>query len=166
MTTATKSATRNPSPISVRKSVLVNAPQVHAFTVFTEQHGTWWPLQTHKIGKQPAQTAIIEPRAGGRWFERSADGVECDWGRVLIWEPPHRIVLSWDIGANWQYDPELGTEVEVKFIAEGPSRTRVELEHRHLERYQDQAGAMQGIFDSEGGWTGILRRFSEVAAKG
>lgn len=147
----------------VRKSVLVNAPQAHAFAVFTEQHGAWWPLQNYHIGAKPAQTAIMEAREGGRWFERSSDGVECDWGRVLVWEPPHRIVLSWDIGANWEYDPGLGTEVEVRFIPEGPDTTRVELEHRLLERYGAQAATMQATFDSEAGWNGILREFARSA---
>jgi uncharacterized protein YndB with AHSA1/START domain len=154
------------SELVVRKSVLVNAPQAHAFVVFTEQHGTWWPLKTHHIGANPAQTAIIEPRVGGRWFERSSDGVECDWGRVLVWEPPHRIVLSWDIGADWKYDPELGTEVEVRFISKGRDTTLVELEHRRLERYGAQAETMQATFDSERGWGGILQGFAQAAAKG
>lgn len=149
----------------VRTSVLVNAPQAHAFAVFTEHHGTWWPLNTHHIGADPARTAIIEPAVGGRWFERSGDGVECDWGRVLVWEPPHRIVLSWDIGADWKYDPTLGTEVEVRFIAEAPDTTRVELEHRHLERYGARADTMRATFDSERGWGGILRGFAQAATR-
>jgi uncharacterized protein YndB with AHSA1/START domain len=154
------------SELVVRKSVLVSAPQAHAFAVFTEQHGTWWPLKTHHIGADPVQTAIIEPRAGGRWFERSRDGVECDWGRVLVWEPPHRIILSWDIGADWKYDPKLGTEVEVRFLSQGPDTTLVELEHRRLERYGAQAETMQATFDSERGWGGILQGFAQAAAKG
>ncbi len=158
--------TVNRAQLVVRKSVLVKAPQAHAFAVFTEQHGTWWPLKTHHIGAAPAQTAIIEPRAGGRWFERSSDGAECDWGRVLVWEPPHRIVLSWDIGANWKYDPKLGTEVEVRFLSEGPDTTRVELEHRRLERYGAQAETMQATFDSERGWGGILQGFAQAATRG
>ena len=161
-----KNEVGNRTQLVVRKSVLVNAPQTHAFAVFTEQQGAWWPLTTHYIGAASAQTAIIEPLAGGRWFERSSDGDECDWGRVLVWEPPHRIVLSWDIGADWKSDPQLGTEVEVRFIAEDPATTRVELEHRHLERYGAQAETMQTTFDSEGGWSGILRGFAQAAAKG
>jgi uncharacterized protein YndB with AHSA1/START domain len=149
----------------VRKSLRVNVPQAHAFAVFTQQFGSWWPLSTHHIGAAPAQTAIIEPRVGGRWFERSSDGIECDWGQVLVWEAPHRIVLSWDIGAQWKYDPKLGTEVEIRFISEDANTTRVELEHRHLERYGDQAEKMQKTFDSEGGWSGILRRFAQMAVK-
>jgi len=149
---------------AVRKSTLVHAPQAHAFTVFTERMSDWWPLQSHHIGSQPAQRAIVEPRAGGRWFERAADGSECDWGRVVTWEPPHRLVLSWDIGADWKSHPGLGTEVEVRFIADGPDTTRVELEHRHLERYADKAAEMRGIFESDGGWGMLLAAFAKAAA--
>ena len=151
--------------LTVRKSVRVDASQAHAFKIFTEELGTWWPLTTHRIGAQPPQTAIIEPRAGGRWFERSSDGAECDWGRVLVWEPPHRIVLSWDIDADWKSAPGLGTEVEVRFVPEGAGATRIELEHRRLERYGAKAEAMQGVFDSERGWSGILRGFAHAATK-
>lgn len=151
-------------PAVVRKSVLVNAPIAHAFQVFTEQHGTWWPLATKFIGAAPAQTAIIEPKVGGRWFERSADGAECDWGRVLVWDPPHRLVLTWDIGSDWKYDPNLGTEVEIRFIAESPGTTRVELEHSRLERYGALADNMRAVFESEGGWGGILRDYVEAVS--
>lgn len=150
---------------SVRKTILVNAPQAHAFAVFTQRLGDWWPLQRYHIGGKAVQTAILEPRVGGRWFERAADGSECDWGRVLIWEPPHRLVLSWDIGADWKFHPGLGTEVDVRFIAEGSDSTRVEPEHRRLERYADKAAEMRGIFDSEGGWGMLLATFAQAAAK-
>jgi uncharacterized protein YndB with AHSA1/START domain len=150
--------------LAVKKSVTVNAPQKHVFTVFTEGHGAWWPLETHHIGAQTPQTVIIEPRAGGRWFERAADGTECDWGRVLLWEPFGRLILTWEISAQFTRHPNLKTEVEVRFIAEGSERTRVELEHRLLENYGEQAGMMQSIFDSDGGWTGILTRFAAQAA--
>jgi hypothetical protein len=82
--------------LAVRKTVTVNASQKHAFTVFTEEHGAWWPLETHHIGTKTPQTVIIEPRAGGRWFERAVDGAECEWGKVLVWDPFGRLVLSWD----------------------------------------------------------------------
>ena len=154
-----------PSSFAVRKTVTVNAPVKHAFRVFTEEHGKWWPLDTHHIGKVAAATAIIEPHVGGRWYERGVDGTECVWGKVLAWEPPHRLVLAWQLTADWRYDLTLETEVEVSFVAEGPGRTRLELEHRHLDRYRDQAGVMRSIFDSEGGWTGIVARFA-VAAEG
>jgi uncharacterized protein YndB with AHSA1/START domain len=148
---------------AVRKSVVVHVSQASAFSLFTEQHGLWWPLETHHIGSQPAQTAVIEPRVGGRWFERSSDGVECDWGRVLVWEPPRRIVLAWQIGSDWKFNPNLITEVEVRFTAEGRDKTRVELEHRNLDRYGDTADAMQKAFDSPGGWEGALANFATLA---
>jgi uncharacterized protein YndB with AHSA1/START domain len=150
--------------LSVKKSVLVEAPQAHAFTVFTERQGSWWPLASHHIGKAPAQTAIVEPRVGGRWFERGVDGSECDWGHVLVWEPPDRLVLRWEINAEFQHDPDLETEVEVRFVAVGPRSTRVELEHRHLERYGDKAEHMLAGLDSEGGWSSLLQLFAAAAA--
>lgn len=149
----------------VRKSVVVNAPQEHAFAVFTEQLGSWWPLMHYHIGEEPPETAVMETQVGGRWFERSSSGVECNWGRVLVWEPPSRVVLSWDITSDWQYDPNLGTEVEVRFIPEGPGVTRVELEHRRLERYGIKADAMRDIFDSEHGWGAVLQAYAQVASR-
>jgi uncharacterized protein YndB with AHSA1/START domain len=149
---------------SVRKVVSVQAPQAVAWRVFTEKMGTWWPLATHKIGKSAAVDAVIEPRVGGRWYERGDDGSTCDWGQVLLWEPHSRLVLSWDISADWQSDASLKTEVEIRFIAEGNDRTRVELEHRHLDRYAARRDEMRGIFDSEGGWTGLLGSFARAAA--
>ena len=151
------------SSYAVRKTLTINAPIEHAFRVFTEGHGKWWPLDTHHIGKVAAATAVIEPHVGGRWYERGIDGTECEWGKVLVWEPPHRLLLAWQITADWRYDLTLQTEVEVTFVADGPGRTRLELEHRHLDRYRDQAGVMRSIFDSEGGWTGILARFATAA---
>lgn len=148
----------------VRKVVVVDAPRAIAWRVFTEKMGTWWPLATHKIGKSNAVDAVIEPRVGGRWYERGDDGTTCEWGRVLTWEPDTRLVLSWEITADWQHDRNLETEVEIRFIADGDHRTRVELEHRHLDRYGDRRDEMRGIFDSEGGWTGLLAAFAARAS--
>ncbi len=148
---------------SLRKVVSVKAPPDVAWRVFTEQMSTWWPLATHKIGKAKAVDAVIEPHVGGRWYERGDDGSTWDWGRVLSWEPHSRIVLSWEITADWQHDPNLKTEVEVRFIAEGKDGTRVELEHRHLDRYGARRDEMLGIFDSEHGWSGILASFARAA---
>jgi uncharacterized protein YndB with AHSA1/START domain len=153
-------------PNSVRKMVIVEAPQAIAWRVFTEQMGTWWPLATYKIGKANAVDALIEPRVGGRWYERGDDGSTCDWGVVLAWEPYSRLVLSWDINADWQPDPTLKTEIELRFIAESRSRTRVELEHRHLERYGARRDEMRHIFDTEGDWGRLLAAFAAQAAKG
>jgi uncharacterized protein YndB with AHSA1/START domain len=157
------SATEKGAGKVVRKTVTVNVPQAYAFSVFTEHFGLWWPLATHKIGKQDAVTAIIEPNRGGRWFERSADGTECDWGRVQVWEPPLRLVLTWEVTADWQRDATIQTEVEVSFVSDGPDRTIVHLEHRKLEDYGEQTEMMRSIFDSEGGWSGILQRFANAA---
>jgi uncharacterized protein YndB with AHSA1/START domain len=148
---------------SLRKVVSVKAPPEVAWRVFTEKMGTWWPLATHKIGKAKAVDAVIEPRVGGRWYERGDDGTTCDWGRVLLWEPPSRLVLSWEISGDWRHDPTLNTEVEVRFIAEGDVATRVELVHRHLDRYGARRDEMRGIFDSEGGWSGLLASFARAA---
>jgi uncharacterized protein YndB with AHSA1/START domain len=149
----------------VRKTITVHAPPSHVFAVFSERIDAWWPRE-HHIGKAERFTAILEPRVGGRWYERGDDGSECDWGRVLAWEPPSRLLLSWNLNAQWQYDPGFETEVEVRFVAEAPERTRVELEHRKLQRYADQAAMMQSIFDSPEGWGGTLQALARVAEQG
>lgn len=149
---------------TVRKVVRVQAPQAVAWRVFTEQMGTWWPLVYYKIGKANAVDAVIEPQVGGCWYERGADGSTCQWGSVLVWEPHSRLVLSWDISADWQYDPTLKTEIEVRFSADGNNCTRVELEHRHLDRYGARRDEMRRIFDSEGDWGRLLEAFARAAA--
>jgi uncharacterized protein YndB with AHSA1/START domain len=151
-------------PNSVRKVVNVKASREVAWRVFTEKMSTWWPLAQYKIGKANAVEAIVEPRVGGRWYERGEDGSTCDWGTVLSWEPTSRLVLSWDITADWQYDPKLKTEVEVRFITEGKDATRVELEHRHLDRYGARRDEMRRIFDTEGDWGRLLQMFANAAA--
>jgi uncharacterized protein YndB with AHSA1/START domain len=155
-----------PDPNSVRKVMSVEAPVAVAWRVFTEQMGTWWPLTAYKIGKANAVDAIIEPRVGGRWYERGDDGSTCDWGSVLSWEPPSRLVLSWDITADWQYDPDLKTEIEIRFIAESKDATRVELEHRKLDRYGPRRDEMRRIFETEGDWGRLLAMFAARAAEG
>jgi uncharacterized protein YndB with AHSA1/START domain len=150
-----------PSP--VRKSVRVAAPPDRAFEVFTAGIGRWWP-KTHHIGASDLDTLVIEPRAGGRWYERGVDGVECEVGKVLVWEPPARLVLGWQLTPDWKYDPDLITEVEVRFIAEG-SATRVELEHRNLERLGDRAEALRQQIDSPDGWSGLLQLFAQSASQ-
>ena len=152
-------------PNSVRKVVSVQASPAVAWKVFTEKMGTWWPLAVYKIGKANAVDAIIEPRVGGRWYERGDDGSTCEWGSVLSWEPPSRLILSWDISADWQYDPNLKTEIEVRFIAEGKDSTRVELEHRKLDRYGARRDEMRRIFETEGDWGRLLAMFAAHAAE-
>jgi hypothetical protein len=143
----------------IRKQVTVRASQATAFEVFTEGMGRWWNPEYH-IGAEPVAGVVVEPREGGRWYERGDAGGECDWGRVLVWDPPQRIMLDWQINGFWQYDADLHTELDVRFIAEGPSETQVELEHRGLEALGDLADALRGAFDSPGGWLGLLERFS------
>jgi uncharacterized protein YndB with AHSA1/START domain len=146
----------------VRKSVLVEAPQEHAFDVFTAGFSTWWPLETHHIGTASAVEAVLEPRAGGRWFERGEDGSECDWGRVLDWDPPTRIRLAWMLSAQWQFDESRATEIEVRFVAEGPSATRVELAHSGFDRIEGGA-EIRAAVGGDGGWGSLLVAYAEAA---
>jgi hypothetical protein len=145
----------------VRKSVLVRASQAHAFEVFTAGLDRWWP-KAHHIGPSAPKTVTIEPRVGGRWFERTADGTETVVGHVLIWEPPQRFAISWEINGEWKSDKSLGSEVEVRFLAESSARTRVELEHRLFERMGVEGGT--SMHDSvERGWPGIMALFQQEA---
>ena len=146
---------------SIRKTLTVEASAQHAFDVFTGNFGNWWPLLTHHIAKVPAETAIIEPHTGGRWYERGEDGSECEWGKVLVWDPPGRLVMAWQVGGDWQYHADLITEVEVRFVPEGTDKTRVEFEHRKLEAFGEMAGAIRTALVS--GWPGILERFVTAA---
>jgi uncharacterized protein YndB with AHSA1/START domain len=148
--------------IAVRKSLTVRADLERAFAVFTGRIGGWWPLQAYSIGGATPVGAEIEPYEGGRWFERGEDGTECPWGHVRVWDPPHRVVLTWEISADWQADPDTVSEVEVRFTDAGDGRTTVELEHRGLEAYAEHAGRMRGIFDSEQGWSALLQAFAGV----
>lgn len=146
----------------IKKQILVAAPQERAFRVFTEGIDSWWPRE-HGIGKLPIRTAVLEPRANGRWYEVGADGSESEWGKVLVWDPPRRLVLAWQITADWKHDPALVTEVEVIFTPQGPSSTRVDLEHRDLERFGAQEGPIRKIFESPGGWPGLLAYFAQAS---
>jgi uncharacterized protein YndB with AHSA1/START domain len=154
------SATIRPAPIA--KTVQVGAPPDRAFAFFTERMGRWWP-RAHTLLGAPQEDVVIEPRRGGRWYERGVDGSEYDWGRVLAWEPPERIVLAWQLDADWRYDPDLITEVEVRFVALGTDATRVELEHRLLENYGARAAEARERLDSPDAWRGTLDRYAEIA---
>ncbi|MGO9698177.1 MAG: SRPBCC family protein [Xanthobacteraceae bacterium] len=149
-------------PAAVRKSVRVDAPPQRAFEVFTAGIGRWWP-KTHHIGASDLDKVVIESRTGGRWFERGVDGVECEIGKVLVWDPPSRLVLSWQLTADWKFDADLITEVEVRFLPEGANATRVELEHRNLERFGSRADAFRQQIDSPEGWGGLLQLFAQAA---
>ena len=142
----------------VRKQLVVKASQSRAFAVFTAEMSRWWPA-THSILKSPLKECIVEPRVGGRWYIVGEDGSSCQTGYVIAWQPPEALVLAWQINAEWQFDPDLVTEVEVKFIAEGTDLTRIELEHRYLERMGGKAAEVRNAVDSPGGWGGILESF-------
>ena len=148
----------------VRRSVRVSAPPAHAFEVFTAGLARWWP-HTHSIGTAPMKEAVIEPRAGGRWFERGRDGSECDVGTVLVWEPPGRLVLGWQLNSKFKYDPSITTEVEVRFTADGTGATLVELEHRNLERYGEQGETVRQQVGAPNGWSGLLQLYAAAAAQ-
>src|SRR5579863_2213760 len=146
---------------SVRHSVLVGVPIEKAFRVFTEDFGRFKPPEHNLLGAEIAET-VFETRVGGHVYDRAVDGTECRWARVLVYEPPDRVVISWDIGPQWQIETDLDrtSEVEVRFIAEAPGRTRVELEHRALDRHGDGWEAVREGVDSEGGWPTYMRRFA------
>ncbi|MHB8885776.1 MAG: SRPBCC family protein [Methylovirgula sp.] len=144
----------------VRKTLHVHLPREKAFDLFTRGVDRWWP-RTHHPAASPMKAAIIEPFAGGRWYHSCEDGSEIDFGHVLLWQPPERLILAWENNCNWRYDPEAATEVEVNFIAESATSTRVELEHRHLERLGDKAEEFFKRVD--GGWGVVLECFIKTA---
>jgi uncharacterized protein YndB with AHSA1/START domain len=148
----------------VRKVLRVNATPEIAFDVFTAGMSRWWaPSHSINPSKSPLKQAIIEPGVGGRWYEKGEDGSECEWGRVLAWERPTRLVLAWQINAQWRFDPKFVTEVEVAFVAESATITRVELEHRDIERFGEAAETIRQAFDSPDGWSGLLAGFAKAA---
>jgi uncharacterized protein YndB with AHSA1/START domain len=153
MTTAVKIA-------PVRKSIRVDARPEHAFDVFTSGLGRWWPLD-HGIGKTPRKAAVMETRLGGRWYELAEDGTQTNVGRIVVWEPPRRFVMTWDINSQWKPDTTVNSEVEVRFIPDG-NATRVELEHRKFERLGAEGGEKMRK-DVDGGWPGLLELFKKAA---
>ncbi len=154
---------RTTHPAPVRKTVTVPATPERAFEVFTAGFDRWWP-RSHTIGKGALKNAVLEPGVGGRWYGVDDDGSETAWGDVLIWDPPARLVLAWRIGTDWQHHPALLTEVEVTFTAQAAGMTRVDLEHRHLERMG--ADGARDTFDGPNGWGGILQGFADVVRAG
>jgi uncharacterized protein YndB with AHSA1/START domain len=143
-------------------SIVVEAPIERAFSVFTDGIGTWWPT-THHILEAELAEMVFEPRIGGNIYDRGVDGSECRWARVLAYEPPERVVFSWDINLEWQLeiDPERTSEVEVRFVPEAPGRTLVELEHRGIERHGEGWEKMQSAVASPGGWPAGLEALAQ-----
>jgi uncharacterized protein YndB with AHSA1/START domain len=152
-----------PAVTTVRHAVVVDAPIDTAFRVFTEDLGRFKPPEHNLLGAEIAET-VFEPYAGGHLYDRGVDGSVCRWARVLAYEPPERVVFSWDIAPNWQIetDPARTSEVEVRFVAEGGDRTRVELEHRHLDRHGEGWEAVRDGIDSGEGWPLYLARYAEL----
>ena len=160
--------------LSVFKSIRVKAPIERAFSVFVEQMETWWPA-THHVGKTPFVALFVEPRVGGRWYERNAKGELCDWGRVLTWEPPHRVTFSWHVGpkqhddpdGDWGFDGDLSraSEVEIRFIPEDNGMTLVELTHSKLERHGEGYEKLRELFDGPAAWSGILELYAKRVAE-
>jgi uncharacterized protein YndB with AHSA1/START domain len=150
------------SPAPVRKTLIVKADVHRSFNAFTNRMGSWWP-RSKSVGSSPQADVVIEPRAGGRWYERGQDGSESEWGKVLDWNPPSRLVLAWQIDGSWKYNPACITEVEINFTALGAKETRVDFEHRHLERLGENAPAIRDQLNS--GWGGILDLYTNVASE-
>ncbi len=152
------------APAPIRKTLRVRVPREKAFRVFAEGMGSWWIKSHSLLGSVAQADVLIEPRSGGRWFERGEDGSEKNWGRVLAWEPPGRLLLAWQLNADWAYDPDFETAVEVTFSEDG-EYTIVEFEHRDLERYGERAAEIRGGYESgmDGGWEELLARFEASA---
>jgi len=150
---------------TVRHEVVVDAPVERAFSVFVNDIGSFKPREHNLLAVDIAET-VFEPRVGGHVYDRGVDGSECRWARVLAFEPPERLVISWDISQRWQIeaDPDKTSEVEIKFIAETPQRTRVVLEHRNLDRHLDGWQAVRDGIDSDAGWPLYLRRYADLIA--
>ena len=152
---------------TVRHDVVVNGTPERAFAAFTERLGDFKPPEHNLLGSPIAET-VFEPRVGGHIVDRGEDGSECRWARVLAFEPPDRLVFSWDIGPTWQLeaDPANASEVEVRFVAEGPNRTRVELEHRHLDRHGPGWESLREGVNTDQGWPLYLARYADLLAPG
>ncbi|ODU03259.1 MAG: ATPase [Pseudonocardia sp. SCN 72-86] len=144
-------------------TVTLAVPVERAFAVFTGSINTWWPHQFH-IGQADVEEVVLEPRVGGRWYERGVDGSECDWGRVLLWEPPHRLVFTWQINGSWQFDPDPGhaSEIEALFRPDGTGSI-VDVEHRLFERL-DGGQAINDAINGGGGWALLLDGFAKTVA--
>jgi uncharacterized protein YndB with AHSA1/START domain len=152
---------------TIRRQIVVEAPIDRAFAVFTGRFGDFKPPE-HNLLAAPIAETVFEPRVGGNIVDRAADGTECRWARILAYDPPDRVVFSWDIGPQWQVetDPELTSEVEVRFIAETQGRTRLELEHRHLDRHGPGWESVSDGVAGDAGWPLYLTRYAALFMAG
>jgi len=150
---------------SVQTSIVVEAPIERAFSVFTEGIGSWFPSEYNLLDSEIVER-VFELRVGGQVYDRGADGSECHWARVLAYVPPARVVISWDISPQWQIESDLEktSEIEVRFIPEGPDRTRLELEHRNIDRHGEGWEQTRESVGGDGGWPGCLRSFAQRLA--
>jgi uncharacterized protein YndB with AHSA1/START domain len=150
---------------TVQTSIVVEVGAERAFTAFFDEMAGWWDPDHHLVDGELAEM-VVEPRVGGSIYDRSVDGSECRWATILAYEPPRRAVFSWNITTAWQVepDPARASEVEVRFVPEGPGRTRVELEHRHLERHGAGWEGMRDAVGSPNGWSGGLERLASYLA--
>lgn len=144
----------------IQHAVRVKAAPDKAFALFASQMERWWPVG-RTVGQNPHVAIIIEPHPNGRWFERDAEGNETQWGKVLAWDPPTRLLLGWQLNSRWTYDPDLLTEVELTFVAEPGGGTKVSLEHRNLERFGIDAEKVAGQIGS--GWPTLMGEFAAWA---
>ena len=153
---------------SVTVEVMVGVPVEVAFQAFTADFACWWPAASHHIGAADPVSVVIEPRLGGRWFERGADGVECDWGRVLGWEPPTAVRLAWHLDGTWTYrpGPEHASRVDIRFLVVEPAVTRVVLEHSGFEAHGATATALLDGVRGDGGWRALMAGFAAHAEAG
>lgn len=151
----------------IRKHIVVSAPIDRAFAVFTAQFGDFKPPE-HNLLRSPIRETVFEGHVGGNIIDRGEDGSECRWARILAYDPPDRVVFSWDIGPQWQVeaDPALTSEVEVRFVAESPDRTRVELEHRHIDRHGPGWQSVADGVDNDQGWPLYLSRYAALVDAG
>jgi uncharacterized protein YndB with AHSA1/START domain len=149
-------------PAPIRKEIVVRASQAKTFELFTSRMGQWW-FHGNGIGASPFKEIVLQPRKGGRWFERAQDGTETNWGDVLEWEPPARVLLAWRIDGTWKFDPRLETALEISFEDIGRGMTRVRLEHRDLGRL-GEAG-LKTVEAMDGGWGKLLERFGSLVER-
>ena len=149
---------------SVKKTVTVNCSREHAFEIWSKRYDLWWP-KMHKIGKADLKTVVVEEKAGGRWYEVGVDGSTCEWGTVLAYEPPSRVVVTWHLQPNWEHDPNpnRASRIEVTFSDLGNGQTRVELVHSELEKHG--AGWQEMAKELGSGWGGIMDSFAQAASK-